>query len=190
MTDPGKPIDPKHANYKAQVILGGDGFLPSNLSNYFPDALGEFDTPPVDHARIEEQYGHRSDMRGRYRVINSIDGTCPEGIRGRMIYQQFDDFSTASGSHYQYAPYLLEALMQLVNFYLVSRNHLETRSMIPYRIGQVAFSRTCKDGENLILEGFLKNQNENGIIWDARSLDEQGNTIMIAKSIMFRWFSL
>lgn len=190
MSDSGKPVGPSHANYKAQVILAGDEFHASNLSDDFPDILGEFDTPPVDHARIEEQYDHRSEMQGRYRVINSLDGTCPEGIRGRMVYKRFDDFSAFSNTHYQYAPYLLEALMQLVNFFLVSRNHFESRSMIPYRIGQVTFSRTCKDGENVILEGFLRNQNENGIIWDARGLDEQGATIMIAKSIMFRWFSV
>jgi hypothetical protein len=80
--------------------------------------------------------------------------------------------------------------MQLVNFYLVIRNPAESRSMIPYRIGQVFFSRKCEEGENLVVEGYLRSQGEDGIIWDARGLDEQSNTILAAKSIMFRWFSL
>lgn len=185
-----KIIELKHPNYKGQVIMSGQEFTSEIISEGFADIVEEFDTPPVDQTRIIEQYSHRSAMQGRYRVIESVDGTCPGFIRGRIKYPQTKDFSNCASDNYQYSPYLLEALMQLVNFYLVIRNPAESRSMIPYRIGQVFFSRKCEEGENLVVEGYLRSQGEDGIIWDARGLDEQSNTILAAKSIMFRWFSL
>jgi hypothetical protein len=61
--------------------------------------------------------------------------------------------------------------------------------MIPYRIGEVTFSRKCIDGEELTLEARMRDQNEEGIRWNARAVDDQGNVVMQAKNLMMRWFS-
>ncbi|MEI7448118.1 MAG: SDR family NAD(P)-dependent oxidoreductase [Desulfomonile sp.] len=185
----GRIIEPKQPNYKALVVLSGQRLSAETKFEGFPEVPREFETPSMDHSQVVEQYRQRSQMQGRYRVIESVDGTSLGIIRGQMIYRESNDFCNSSRSNYQYSPYLLEALMQLANFYILTRNPSESRSIIPYKIGEVIFSRNCKDGENVTVEGFLKKQDDEGIVWDARGVDEEGRTIMEATNIMFRWFS-
>jgi hypothetical protein len=185
----GRIIEPKQPNYKALVVLSGQRLSAETKFEGFPEVPREFETPSMDHSQVVEQYRQRSQMQGRYRVIESVDGTSLGIIRGQMIYREGNDFCNSSRSNYQYSPYLLEALMQLANFYILTRNPSERRSIIPYKIGDVIFSRNCKDGENVTVEGFLKNQDDEGIVWNARGVDVEGRTIMAATNIMFRWFS-
>ncbi len=122
-------------------------------------------------------------------MIEDIEGTSPRAIRGRTICAEVDDFAHIKQTGYQYSPYLLEALMQLVNFYIVMRDADERRSMIPYGIGEMLFSRQCEKGEPIVLEARMKDQTEEGIAWDARGVDEQGRTVMYASNLTMRWFS-
>ncbi len=143
----------------------------------------------MDRREVVQWYEDRTDLRGRYRVIEDLNGTSPEAIRGRMIYHESRDFAHFSQTRYQYSPYLLEALMQVVNFYIVMRDTSEKRSMIPYRIGEMQFSRKCIDREEITLEARMQDRNEAGITWNARALDQHGLVVMQAKNIMMRWFS-
>jgi 3-hydroxymyristoyl/3-hydroxydecanoyl-(acyl carrier protein) dehydratase len=106
-----------------------------------------------------------------------------------MIYREIQDFADPWQTRYQYSPYLLEALMQVVNFYIVMRDPSQERSMIPYRIGEMQFLRKCNHGERITIEARMQDQNEAGISWNARALDEKGKVVMQAKNIMMRWFS-
>jgi hypothetical protein len=42
-------------------------------------------------------------------------------------------------------------------------------------------------GEKIILEARMRSQNEQGFIWDARGLDEQGRTIMQVADMRMHW---
>jgi malonyl CoA-acyl carrier protein transacylase len=185
----GRLMERMQAKYKAFVLLKGtDSFKPYDLPG-FPVRLDELDSRPMDRHEVVQWYQDRTDLRGRYRVIEDLNGTSPEAIRGRMIYREIQDFADPRQTRYQYSPYLLEALMQVVNFYIVMRDPSEKRSMIPRRIGEMQFSRKCGDGEEITIEARMQDQNEAGISWAARALDGQGKVVMQAKDIMMRWFS-
>ena len=185
----GRAMQRMQANYKARVLLYGPGLFRVEDLPGFPVTLDELDSRAMDGAEVEQWYLDRTDLRGRYRVIEDLDGTADGAIRGRMIYRKSPDFADLRQTRYQYSPYLLEALMQVVNFYIVMRDPAQERSMIPYRIGEVTFSRKCIDGEELTLEARMRDQNEEGIRWNARAVDDQGNVVMQAKNLMMRWFS-
>src|SRR5208283_2288593 len=110
-------------------------------------------------------------------------------ICGRTIYNEGEDFAPPRKTNYQYSPYLLEALMQLVNFYIIMRDGSENRSMIPYGIGEMRFARKCEHREPIILEACMRDRTEEGITWDARGVDEKGRTVMYARNLTMRWFS-
>jgi len=47
-------------------------------------------------------------------------------------------------------------------------------------IGEMRFCRKCREGEQITLEARMRVQNDQGLTWDARGLDDQGRTIMQA----------
>ncbi|MEJ2716352.1 MAG: SDR family NAD(P)-dependent oxidoreductase, partial [Deltaproteobacteria bacterium] len=185
----GQVMERMYKNFRSLVILGNAKESPAGDPPGFPVRLDELDTRPMNHAEVLDWYNDRSDMQGRYRILRELDGTGAGAVRGRFIYDQNDDLASPLKSRYQYSPYLLEALMQVVNFYVVMRDRNEQRAMIPYKIGEVAFYKNCAVGENLTLEGRLKQQSEEGIVWDARAVDEKGATIIVARQMMMRWFT-
>ena len=182
----GRVTDRMSSNYKAQVILGAGAY---DLQQVETLGIDKPDSRPMDHDEVLDWYQSRTDLVGRYRVIEDIEGTSPRGIRGRTIYKEVEDFAPPKRTGYQYSPYLLEALMQLVNFYIVMRDSDERRSMIPYGIGEMLFTGKCEKGEPIVLEARMKDRTEEGIAWDARGIDEQGRTVMYASNLTMRWFS-
>ncbi|MBI4962018.1 MAG: SDR family NAD(P)-dependent oxidoreductase [Desulfomonile tiedjei] len=185
----GRIMDRLQSNFKAIVMLASYHAIPAEDLPGFPVKPEELESRPMDHDEALEWYQNRTDMQDRYRVIEDLDGTSAGAIRGRIIYKQGTDFAPPLRSRYQYSPYLLEALMQVVNFYIAMRDPDEPRSMIPYRIGEMMFFRKCAAGEEITLEARMKSSDEKGITWNARALDETGRVLMNAKDIMMRWFS-
>jgi 3-hydroxymyristoyl/3-hydroxydecanoyl-(acyl carrier protein) dehydratase len=92
-------------------------------------------------------------------------------------------------ARYQYSPYLFEALLQLVIFYIAAMDTSERRSMIPTEIGEMMFLRPCRAGERVTLEARMRVQNEKGFAWDARGLDDQGRAIMQVQNMRMHWVS-
>jgi hypothetical protein len=151
-----------------QVILdGGKEYLENGFTD-FPVRMEELRT---------KQMGHKS-LTGRYRVMESLDGACPGVVKGRAIYRETSDFKHLQNTHYQYSPYLFEALLQLANFSNIAMVPYQRRFMIPMEIGEMRFFRKCRDGEQIILEARMRKQDEKSLTWDARGIDGQGGTIM------------
>ena len=139
---------------------------------------------------MQRFYGKYTNLQGRYRVLERIDGAGPKVIRGLMNYKQGeDDFAGMQGARYQYSPYLLEALKHLVNSYLLLRDETVIMAMIPFGIEEMRFSRHCRSGEAHTLEGRLRSQTGNESTWDARALDAAGQIIMTAKGLILKSFS-
>jgi hypothetical protein len=180
----GKPSIP---NFKASILLGGS--LPSYMERMagFPVSSEELDSRSMDSEQLQIVYQAGTDLKGRYRVVQSIDGASSDAIRGRMTYTDSNDFSTFSGTSYQYSPYLLEGLLHILNFHSVMRHGNEARSVIPCGIEEMIFVRKCTEGESFTLEARLREQTALGTLWDARALDESGNTVMQARRIEMRW---
>jgi malonyl CoA-acyl carrier protein transacylase len=172
-----------------QIILdGGEGYLGEGFLD-FPVRLEELQTGPTDHKNMLEWYEKHSGLKGRYRVLELLDGAGPGVVRGRTTYRQTGDFANLGSTHYQYSPYLFEALLQLAGFYTAAMDPLERRSMIPTEIGEMRFCRKCREGEQITLEARMREQNEHGLTWDARGLDDQGRTIMQVSSMRMTWVS-
>ena len=128
--------------------------------------------------RCLQWYNDRSGLDGRYRVMEILDGAGPGVVRGRTIYRETDDFAHLRNARYQYSPYLFEALLQLVGFQIAATDPSERRSMIPLEIGEMRFVRQCRAGEQMTLEARMRAQDDDGLTWDARGVDDQGRTIM------------
>jgi len=110
-------------------------------------------------------------------------------VRGRTIYRETSDFATLRNARYQYSPYLFEALLQLVGFHIAATDPSERRSMIPVEIGEMRFLRKCQAGEPITLEARMRAQDDKGLAWDARGIDDQGRTIMQIRTMRLQWVS-
>ena len=183
----GRILDRMNLQYKALVLLGATPQADGDPAD-FPVGLEELDSRPMDHDEVIKWYEDRSDMRDRYRVIDTLDGTAPGAIRGRMIYRAGADFRPPRVTNYQYSPYVLESLLQLAGFYIPMKNEAEQRSMIPLRIGEVSFQRKCTDGEVVTLEARVREQDDKGITWDARAVGRDGEVVMTVKELRMGWF--
>ncbi len=59
--------------------------------------------------------------------------------------------------------------------------------MIPAAIDSVSFTRNCRTGEELLLNGHLKAEDETGTVWDVRGVDSNGFIIMEVKGLQMKW---
>ena len=174
---------------KGEVILdGGEGVLKEGLSD-FSVRPEELRTRPMNHKQVLKWYKKRSGLTGRYRVIESIDGAGPGVIRGRTVYPEIRDFAHLQNTRYQYAPYLFEALLQLVGFHVAATDPSESRSMIPGGIKEMRFLRNCRVGEEITLEARLRDSDKESRTWDAAGVDDQGRTLMQISGLRMQWIS-
>jgi NAD(P)-dependent dehydrogenase (short-subunit alcohol dehydrogenase family) len=188
----GRLTDRFSPHCQGQVILaggdGGDGYLGEGFSD-FPVRLDELRTVPMDQKKLLQWYQDHSGLTGRYRVLESLDGAGPGVVRGQTIYRQTGDFANLPNAQYQYSPYLFEALLQLAGFYCMAMKMPGQRSLIPMELGEMRFFRKCRVGERIALEARMRAQNEQGLSWDARGLDDQGRTIMQVSNMRMHWVS-
>jgi malonyl CoA-acyl carrier protein transacylase len=177
---------------EGQVILdggdGGDGYLGEGFSD-FPVRLDELRTVPMDHKKVLQWYQDHSGLTGRYRVLESLDGAGPGVVRGQTIYRQTGDFANLPNAQYQYSPYLFEALLQLAGFYCMAMKMPGQGSLIPMELGEMRFCRKCRKGERITLEARMRAENEQGLSWDARGVDDQGCTIIQVSNLRMHWVS-
>ena len=174
---------------KGQVMLdGGRGDLREGFQD-FPVRPDELRTGPMDHKKVLKWYKNRSGLEGRYRVIDLLDGAGPGVVRGQTIHRETSDFANLGNARYQYSPYLFEALLQLVVFYIAAVDSSDRRFVIPTEIGEMRFVRPCRAGERVNLEARMRAQDEEGLAWDARGLDDQGRAIMQVHNMRMHWVS-
>jgi 3-hydroxymyristoyl/3-hydroxydecanoyl-(acyl carrier protein) dehydratase len=170
------------------ILDGGGGFLVEGFPD-FPVRLGELRTEAMNHRKVLEWYKKRSGLEGRYRVMEFLDGAGPGVVRGGTTYRETSDFANMRNARYQYSPYLFEALLQLVGFYIAATDPSKRRSIIPVEIGEMRFLRKCRVGEQITLEARMRAQDDEGLSWDARGIDDQGRTIMQIHGIRMHWVS-
>jgi malonyl CoA-acyl carrier protein transacylase len=174
---------------KGQVVLDGGGEYPGKALPDFPVRPDELLTKPMDHKQTLKWYKDRSGLEGRYRVMDVLDGAGPGVVRGRTICRETSDFANLRNAQYQYSPYLFEALLQLAGFHIAATNPSERRSIIPMEIGEMRFSRKCLAGEQITVEARMREQDEEGLAWDARGIDDQGLAIMQVHNMRMNWVS-
>ncbi len=183
----GRELDRWSTNFAGQVILGGS-VQPLKPVPGLPVKPEELETRPMPPQEVADYYENRTSMLGRYQVMESLEGTAHGCIRGALVYREIADFPGAGPNHYQYSPYLLEAFLHLVNFYIVMRDEDEERRMIPAGFGELRLNRRSREGERLTLEARLLNENPESYTWNARALDDTGETIMQITGLNLRWF--
>jgi len=185
----GKVLDKKVINYRAQVVLSGAPPPAWTDLPGFPLRLEDLDTPPAELEEISGRYGRRTEMQGRYRVVEYLDGSGPGLVRGATTNRTEADFSHLQAPSLQYSPYVLEGLMQLTNFYIVMRNEEDERTFIPVRIEAISFTRCCRNQERVILEARLQDEDSRGVTWDAQALDADGQPLMKVRGLRLHSFS-
>jgi hypothetical protein len=188
ITGNGRTLDRWTTNYTGQVILGSRG-------GPLPDWPGftvkpeELDSAQFDQKGVLLFYKKYSNFGDRYQVLQGLDGSSRGVIRGRTIFHPSDDFAGLANARYQYSPYLLEALKHLVNSHLLLRDEEVTAAMIPFAINEMRFSRTCRPGEEIILEGRRRSQDSGESSWDIRAIDDAGQIIMTVMGLIMKGFS-
>ena len=145
---------------KGQVILDGGEERSARDSGISPSGPTSCRRGPWIIRKFLNGTKSSGCLEGRFRVIDLLDGTGPGVVRGRTIYQETSDFANPGNARYQYSPYLLEALLQVVVFYVAAMDPSERRSMIPAEIGEMRFARPCRAGERITLEARLRVQDE------------------------------
>ncbi|OGV79548.1 MAG: acyl transferase [Lentisphaerae bacterium RIFOXYB12_FULL_65_16] len=183
----GSVMDRFSPHCTGQVLLGGGGGNLEEGLQDFPVRPDELRTRSVDHKKVLEWYEDRTGLDGRYRVLEVIDGTGSGVVRGRTTYRETSDFAHLPNARYQYSPYLFEALMQLVGFYMVMTDPSERRPVLPVEIGEMRFLRPCRAGERMTLEARLRAQNKASFAWDARGLDDAGHTVIQVRGLRMQW---
>ncbi len=183
----GRLTDRFTPHYTGHVILdGGEGDIGDGLRD-FPVRTEELRTKPMDNNKVVKWYKDHSGLAGRYRVMEVLDGAGPGVVRGRTTYRETGDFANMRNAQYQYSPYLFEALLQLAGFHVAATDSSERRSMVPMEIGEMRFSRKCREGEQITVEARMREQDDKGIVWDARGIDDQGHAIMQVHNMRMHW---
>jgi acyl transferase domain-containing protein/NADP-dependent 3-hydroxy acid dehydrogenase YdfG/acyl carrier protein len=175
-------------HYRAELVMGIDQAVVGNPTGRFPINPEEIATRPMKRDEILEKYQQKTDMQTRYRLMEAFDGSGEGVIRGHFIYKQYTDFNNQHKSNYQYSPYLLEALLQAVNFYIFMKDEMEQRPMIPRSIGQMVPVRKCQESEIITVEARIDDLDKDRIIWNARAIDRNMRPIMYVEKLEMNWF--
>jgi NAD(P)-dependent dehydrogenase (short-subunit alcohol dehydrogenase family) len=173
----GRRLDRRSTNYRGQVLLG-PSITPLPHWPEFAVTSAELDTRAMEPAEIQDSYAARTGLKGRYRVLERIDGTGHGVVKGGMRYREQTDIAGLNQVRYQYPPYLLEALMHLLAFYAVLRQEDGTGDLIPASMAEMRFARRAREGERFTLEARQRARDEQGFTWDARAVDESGTPVM------------
>ena len=189
VTPSGRLLDRWSTNYQGEVILGTEPMEPEPWAGFSVRAE-ELTTPGLDREKIEALYASGTGLKGRYRVMSALTGAGPEVIAGRAVYPQGADFSGAVDAQYQYSPYLLEALWHLAIFHQLLIRPGQARIGIPVGVGDLRFNRLCRPGEPVIVEGRLMEITEDGPVWDARAVDDQGKPLVQAQGLTLKWIDV
>jgi len=184
----GRLLDTWSTNYLGKVILGPRITPLSPVSELSINAK-DLDTRPMETHDIQESYENRTGLRGRYRVIEKINGTGPGVIKGAMVYKEQEDMAGLGRARYHYPPYLLEALMHLFAFYAALRQENGSSDVLPAGMEEMRFTRPARNGERFTLEARLRSRDDQGFTWDARAVDESNTTIMQVHSVRMNRFS-
>jgi hypothetical protein len=187
LTPAGRLTDRFTPHFKGEVILAGGGGISGEGFADFPVRTDELRTRPMGQKQVLAWYKEQSGLEGRYRVMESLDGAGPGVVRGRTIYREGADFAHLQNARYQYSPYLFEAFLQLAAFSIAATDPKERRSLIPLEIGEMRFARKCRPGEQITLEARLRSQDDAGLVWDARGVDAEGNTVMQIRTMSMHW---
>jgi hypothetical protein len=183
----GRVLDVASVNFQAKVLMGAgpNQALPEIAG--LPVRLEELDTGPMLHEMVLKCYRELSDMKNRYAVMEELEGAGQSAIRGRFRHRLQADFA-AGNAAYQYSPYVLEALLHLPFFHVVMREQGSKKFLIPKSLGELAWTRPGRNEERLTLEGRLKREDEAGVTFDARALDDAGTPVMQVRDLVLRWF--
>ncbi|MDI6853084.1 MAG: SDR family NAD(P)-dependent oxidoreductase [Deltaproteobacteria bacterium] len=184
----GRVLDVAAVNFEARVLMGAarPQILPEIAG--LPVHPEELDIGPMPHEMVLKCYRELSDMKNRYEVMEEVEGIGRNAIRASFRHRFQADFAGAGKVAYQYSPYVLEALLHLPFFHVVMREQGSKKFLIPKSLGELAWTRPCRDGERLILEGRLKQEDRAGVTFDARALDDAGIPIMQVRDLALRWF--
>jgi hypothetical protein len=184
----GRILESWSTNYQGQIILGPRATSLPPLPEFEVKA-NELDTRPMESPEIQDIYEERTGLKGRYRVLERIHGTGSGVVKGSMVYREHEDVAGLDRVHYQYSPYLMEALMHLFAFYPAIRQEEGARDLIPAGMQEMRFTRPARNKENFTLEARLRSHNDQGFTWDARVVDESGITILQVLSLRMNRFS-
>jgi acyl transferase domain-containing protein/NAD(P)H-dependent flavin oxidoreductase YrpB (nitropropane dioxygenase family) len=149
----------------------------------------DLDTPPVDLREGQRRYERHTDLTGRYRVMRHFEGTAPSLIAGETEYAEGRDFAMSVPCRYQYAPYLLEALLQIAHLFPSIRSERDSRQALPASVARLQLGRKVRVGEHLRVEGRLTSERTEGTLWDVRAIDAAGEVIMEIDGLFARWYT-
>lgn len=180
----GRPLGRFATNFEGRVVMAGARAPLAPLPDF--GAAGPLD--PGSAAGPEAILAHYENLTaqtGRYRVIESVRGTAFDRISGIMRYRLSQDIAGTDAPLCS-APYLLEALMQLVLFHGLLRGGDSALGLLPVSLEDLRLARLCADGEALTLEARQREATPGMQLWDACGLDAEGLPVMQVRGLVMR----
>jgi NAD(P)-dependent dehydrogenase (short-subunit alcohol dehydrogenase family) len=187
--DAAEPPRADHAfrSFGARITLGGGPWQASAGARWL--APEQCDTEAKDRAAIAGKYETKTGLHGRYRVLEGFDGTADGLTAGHMIYAEQADFAGRGENGYQFAPYLLESLLQVAHFYPHMRDETDERDALPMKIGRMHIGRRPALGEDVRLEGRRSAETEAGLVWELRAFSSSGEILLDLSDFLARWIA-
>ena len=157
----------------------------------FPISASEATLPSVDAKTLLELYNHTG-LQGRYRVLQQISLLAPDLASALARIPTLPDFADGPLQKYQFEPYALESIFQLIAFQtsLLQLPSEEANVLIPYAVDEILLDRRCAPGDELPVQARRRSRNEQGTVWDALVLDLDGNAVLSATGVNLRWVTL
>ncbi len=183
MSPKGRQLDKWSECYTAQVLMSTEADSYKLVTPDFTE-LESLSEVNMSNSKVLEVYAKYTAQFNRYQVIYEITKASDRGVVGTMIYGEENDFSSERAA-YQYSPYLLEALMQLVLFQPLAAGG-ELSAYLPVEIGEMSFVRLCIPGEVIILKACLRTETNDRMMWDCAGYDQQGNVLMVVEGLTMK----
>ena len=126
-------------------------------------------------------------LKGRYRILETVEAVGEGAIQGRMVYPQSRDFSTFANGSTLYSPYVLEALFHLVGNYSIIKSQGHAPQGLPFGFGELRYARQCVPGEEIVLWAQLLKEDPQGQRWDAWAVSAHGEVLLSVRDSHLRW---
>jgi hypothetical protein len=185
----GVPLDRWSTNFTGRVILGGHHRPIEGrraVEPIRPVKDDELDSPPLDHAGVNEMYRRWKGIGPRYRVYETLHGTGGDVIRGISINEPRKDFAHLDEPSYQFPPYILEAILQAGVFHEDLRGKGRGVTVVPTRIDELRLSPSRPSRGRLTIDARRRSARGRERIWDARATGGDGGVILEASGVRFR----
>lgn len=163
---------------RGRVLLGAKVSPPQPLAWHPQTEL--LPGPVIGPEEMAAYYARPPVMGHRYQVLTSVTALGPQAIRGLAGYRQGEDMAGQGMARYQYPPYLLEAMLHLINFHWSERQPQRRRLLFPLSLRELSWHGWPREGSEVVVEARRLHVSDMGQEWEGQILSPEGQVLLRA----------